>query len=535
MSASRARIVAVLRMELRTQRREPLTVLYVLVLGMLAAAFAAAGPVELVRNRGAVPRDAAWSMLLAATALTAFGQVITTMVASTVVLRDEHDRVAALLAATRLTRREYLLGKLLAALLLLGLIYASIPIGLTVGAVLAGGSPAAALGASLPPFLLVVLPTMLAVGALQFAAGVLSGRLWVIVAQGLVLIWLWSVCVDAAQSSWLGAAAAFVDPFGSAAVLRGTAAWSDIERVSRPMPITAALLSGRVLWLLIGSVAAFAAVVRSPRRTSGARHTGDESVSVRVSTAQRLQRAARPVVWSGMRATSAYVTRWMLRDAGWRVLATLGALNVGVHAFLDARSHAMPGDVTAVALTALHMHAQLFLILLATIYAGELVWRERDERSASLFDVVPISDTARIAGGVSGVICAQSLLVLALGVTSALGASAGGHALVHLTVYLTSVVHTVLFPFIAWMLLAMAVHVLVQQKVVAHLICIAGWVLAVLSSRIAASPLDSDRLSRWWVVCSVVAVLLSWLGWARGEARTVRGRCHAALHRVGLR
>ena len=535
MSASRARIGAVLRLELRTQRREPLTVLYALGLGMLGAAFAAAGPVELVSNRGAVPRDAAWSMLLAATALTAFGQVITTMVAATVVLRDEHDRVAALLAATRLTRREYLLGKLLAALLTLGLIYTAIPMGLAVGAVAAGGSPAAALGASLLPFLLVVLPTMLAVGALQFAIGVLSGRLWVIVAQGLVLIWIWSACVDAAQSSSLGGAAAFLDPFGSAAVLRGTAAWSDLERASRPMPITAALLSGRLLWLCVGSVAAAAAVLRSPGRATCARNSGEQTVSARSNRPRPLQRAARPVVWSAMRATTAYVARWMLRDAGWRVLATLGALNVGVHALLDARSRAMAGDVTALALTALHAHSRLFLILLATIYAGELVWRERDERSASLFDVLPISDAARIAGGVSGVICAQTLLVIALGTASALGAMAGGHALVHMTVYLTAVAQTVLFPFVAWMLLAMAVHVLVQQKVMAHLICIAGWVLAVLTSRIAAAPLDGDGLSRWWVVCSVVAVLLSWLGWTRGEARTVRGRCHAALHRAGLR
>ena len=111
MSGSMERMRAVLRLELLTQRREPLTVLYVLVLGLLAAAFAAAGPVELVRNRGAVPRDAAWSMLLASTALTAFGQVITTMVAATVVLRDEQDRVAAQLFVTRLTRGEYLTGK----------------------------------------------------------------------------------------------------------------------------------------------------------------------------------------------------------------------------------------------------------------------------------------------------------------------------------------------------------------------------------------------------------------------------------------
>lgn len=62
---SRGRIASVIRLELLVQRREPLTALYMLVLGLLAMAFAAAGPVELVRGRGGVPRDSGWSLMLA--------------------------------------------------------------------------------------------------------------------------------------------------------------------------------------------------------------------------------------------------------------------------------------------------------------------------------------------------------------------------------------------------------------------------------------------------------------------------------------
>ena len=189
------RVAAVVRLELRVQRREPLTVLYMLVFALLATAFAAAGPVELVGDRGPVPRDAPWSLMLASTAITAFGQVITTMVAATVVLRDRADRVADLLVATPLTRREYLLAKLLASLLMLALIYAAVPVGLIAGSLLGGGSLLRAMVGTLPPFVAVVLPTMLAVGALQFSVGVLSGRLWVIVGQGLLLIWLWTATI----------------------------------------------------------------------------------------------------------------------------------------------------------------------------------------------------------------------------------------------------------------------------------------------------------------------------------------------------
>ena len=140
MRGSVQRVAAVVRLELLTQRREPLTALYMLVFVLLAATFAAAGPVELVRDRGRVPRDAAWSLMLASTALTAFGQVITTMVAATVVLRDRADRVDEFLRATLLQPREYLTGKLLAALGLLCVIYTAIPVGLVCGAVIGGGN-----------------------------------------------------------------------------------------------------------------------------------------------------------------------------------------------------------------------------------------------------------------------------------------------------------------------------------------------------------------------------------------------------------
>ena len=534
MSVSLARWRAVVRLELVTQRREPMTALYILVFGLLAAAFTAGGPVELVRNRGDVPRDAAWSMLLASTALTAFGQVITTMVAATVVLRDEQDRVASLLAATRLTRLEYLLGKLVAALLILVLIYTAIPAGLVIGAIVAGASVSAALSACLPPFVILVLPTMLAVGALQFATGVLSGRLWVIVAQGLMLIWFWSACADAALSTSTGVVASWLDPFGSTAVLRETARWSDTERASRAMPITSALIGSRLLWLLVGSAAACAAVMRGPRRAVRAQSLVAKVEPLPIRARRALRRGARTPPLYVLRATTIYTATWMLRDAGWRVLAALGAINVGVHAFLHARGSTVGADTTAIALRALHVDARLFLILLATIYAGELVWRERDDRSAPLFDAVPAGDGELLVGRVVGVVAAQCLLVFVLSVVAALCAAVSGHGSIRVAGYVTAVANSVLLPFIAWMLLALSVHVLLQQKVVAHLVCIAAWMLAVVTSTIDAAPTKGDVLSRSWLVATALALLVSWLGWVRGERLAASSRYHAAVQRVEL-
>lgn len=522
------RVAAVVRLELLIQRREPLSVLYVLVLGLLSMAFAAAGPVELVRNRGAIPRDAAWSVMLACTALTAFGQVITTMVAATVVLRDRADRVADLLTVSRLSPREYLLGKLLAALGTLCVIYAAIPVGLLAGAMLGGGQAAAAVRAVVPPFVLLVLPTMLAVGALQFSVGVLSGRLWAIVGQGLILIWLWSASVDAAAVGKATGVASLLDPFGSAPLLAATRHWSDAMRTTSAMPVTAVLLWNRALWLGLGAAAALLAIVRGqggvsharsrtePRRRGHAEPTPAVGLLpiVRAGTGTG---AARGVL-AGAGATARYVARWMWRDTGWRVLTALGAVNVGVHVALESQVGASPAALAMQVVQATVLHARLFLILLATIYAGELVWREREERSAPLFDAQPVRNGALLLGRVSGVIAAQLIVVVLLLVTASVAAMLGTGGGIDAGRVLLDGGLRVGVPFVGWLLVALAVHAVIQQKVAAHLLLIAGWVVAVLAANAATAPPDGVAVWRW-VLVAPVALLVSGLAWVRGARR----------------
>ena len=484
MSGALARAVAVARLELAVQRREPLTALYPLVLGLLAFAYASGGPVELVPARGPVPRGAPWALALACTGLVAFGQVITTMVAATVILRDRAVRMDALLATGALRRVEYLGGKLAAALVVLLAVYAAIPVGLWLGLAADGGVVRAldATGAVLRPFALLVVPVMLGVGLLQFALGALAGRLWAIVGQGLVLLWLWGAALGAAEGGASGAAT-WLDPFASAPVVAATRAWPDTVRAVAPLPVDASLVANRALWLAIGALAAalafaratIAAPVAVPRASPAA---GDAAPPARVD-AWRAVAAAPLDGWATVRAQAGYVARWMMRDAGWRVLAALGALNVAVNAWRAVPRDASPALAAAHALAAATMHARLFLILLATIYAGELVWREREQRTAPLLDALPARTGALVTGGLAGTVAAQAVLVALLAAVAWLAALVRTGAVPEVARYAAASVAWLLVPFVAWMACSWVVHVVVANKVAAHLLCIAAWVVAV--------------------------------------------------------
>ncbi len=520
------------RIEWLTQRREPLTVLYMLVFALLAAAFSSTGPVELVRDRGAVSRDSAWSLMLASSAITAFGQVITTMVAATVVLRDRADRVYELLAVTHLSPREYYSGKLLAALAILCVIYAAIPIGLVAGVVVSGGDVRVALAGCASPFLLLVLPTMLAVGAMQFAAGVLSGRLWVLVGQGLLLIWLWSW---ATADAGMRAGVALVDPFGSAPTLAATRAWSDAQREGQSMPLTSLLIANRLLWLAVGGTLAAYAILRAPRRiaASTVAPTVSQLTKQLLPAVDRVVPRQRPQVlrrgplnsaWCQRSAAVArYVFRWQVRDTGWRVLTALGALNVAVHAYADSRGIQSATALAQIVEVTLLEHSRIFLILLATIYAGEIVWRERDDRSAEVFDVQPVSDASLVAGKIAGVIWAQCIVALALMSAVLCAVIFGAGALPDLGSVLHVAFANLLVPFVLWMLLTLFVHAVVQQKVVGHLLCIGGWVFAIVVFDAAlAAPNTVPIVVQLLVGGS--AIIAVWLVWVRGATASIQDR-----------
>ena len=188
----------------------------------------------------------------------------------------------------------------------------------------------------------------------------------------------------------------------------------------------------------------------------------------------------------------------MLRDTGWRVLALLGAVNVSVHAYLDAVAVVASSDgarsqaVSAVAAAALQTHARLFLILLATIYAGELVWCEREDHSAALFDVLPVHDVAMVTGRIAGVVAAQGALIVLLVCASATGATLGARSAIAFMPLTGFALESVFASFVLWMVLSLAVHVVVQRKVAAHLCCIATWVVGVLASQFSALPTGDD-------------------------------------------
>lgn len=486
----------VARFECQLQRREFLTGIYAAVFFFLTFGYTSSGVVELVTGRGAIAKNAPWALAQAMAGVTAFGQVITTMITATAVMRDVATRQQELLFTTRLSRRDYLLGRWIGALVVMLLVYAAIPVGFVAGTMMPWVERGTLLpfdvSAYLRPLLLLVLPNVVLVSALFFTAGALRRSFMAILLLGVGLVALWSTGVSLVRDgAWWGA---MIDPFGNAALETVTRSWGATERGTLEIPMGGWLLANRALWLVVagmslawlGRAFSFEVVVSTGAPPRAARATGARDELSRAaprgdaSHGPRLLGRGRTLLLEGL-----WTLRWTLRERGFRTLASLGALNAAVNAW---RVGGTPPDA-GVVLAAVAEHSRLFLILVATIYAGELVWRERDVRTDAMRDALPAGTGTLVAGKILGLLAAQGvlvtpLLVVGLGVGIARGAP-GMSPLLALTW-----TGGMIWPFLVQLtLLSLLVHAIVQHKVAGHVLLIIGWVLAVAMERTLALPM----------------------------------------------
>jgi hypothetical protein len=481
-----------LAFELRWHARDFFAWLALLVFLLLTFGYASTGVVMLVSDLGSAPRNAPLAIAQAMAGVTAFGQVITAITAATTVLRDVGTRTQDLLLTTRLGWTSYLTGRFAGTLLVLAVIYLAIPAGLAAGDAFAGwrGDPAhQAQDAAvfLRPLLWIVVPNVLVVAVAFFAVGAVWGGFAPILFVGLAFVGLWQLGLALAAAGV--PAGALVDPFGTAAMLVATADWSTSQRTRELMPVSDLFVANRAAWLVLASLL-FGGMLRiwHPRladarslpRAVRPDHPGASAATPgtdhrrRGVADQRVRLAVAPRRATSRSAFAAEVRfgwRWVTRERGFSTLVGLALLNAVAHGWPVA------GDPTAL-VRALEFHARLFGILLATIYAGELIWRDRDVRADAMLSALPTPAALRLVARTAGVLAALQALPLALWVAALALPVLHGYAPAAgcAARWLLGVTAPA---FALLLLLSVLVHRVVQHKTVAHLLLIAAWVAAV--------------------------------------------------------
>jgi ABC-2 type transport system permease protein len=495
------------------------------------------------------------------------GMLVTAALFGDAATRDVQWKMHPLVYSTPIRTAEYLGGRFLAALALNAVFLLGIPLGQWIAAQMPyldrqmfGPFQA---GAYLQPYLFFLLPNLLLTGAILFALAALTRQMMPAFLGGIGLFIASLFMENYRDRITNPLVAALADPFGMAVLEDLTRYWTPVQRNSQLIGLPTMLLWNRVLWLAVAAAVLallhwrfrFAHAGGSVSRKERRRAALDAAVDAEAQRAGPVAIPAAPRDFGAgarIRQVLAVARRsleeiavnraFLVMLAGAVVFVFTFGWNVGAEVFGTSTwpvTHLVAETVLAVALSPV-------VILLIAVFAGELVWKEREAGMSAVADAAPVPDWVMLAGrflALVGMLVALQAVLMAAGV--ALQAVQGYHRF-ELGLYLRILFGIKLADYVLLAAVAMAVHVVVNHKYVGHLVVVLFYFFTAFSPRFGirhhllvygtspgwtysdmngfgpyAGPFVWFKL--YWAAWALLLAVVARMFWVRGRDRESRG------------
>jgi ABC-2 type transport system permease protein len=428
-----------------------------------------------------------------------FWLLIGASVAGEAAARDVQTRMHLLTYTVPASKAAYLGGRFLAALAINVLVLLAVPAGLLL-AMHGAGVEDELLGpfrvaAYLTAFGFIVLPNAFFATAIQFSVAALSRRAMGSYLAGAALFAAAYILGQGLRKA--GEWGNLVDPMGFTPIMSHLSIWSPLERNARLQLLEGPFLTSRLLWLGISlgmlAFTYFRFQLVLPE-TGQKPKPGKQPTAGAPASGQRLNWGTEgglpPVRGTyglathlrqlGLLTWNAFL-QLAKSKAGLLLLAVM-ALVVGMTIPANLKGRGVPllprTDFVLDYLTAPLAQPERFwviIVLLTIVYAGELVWREREAGLSEIANAAPVPEWVLLLGR----FLALALVLvgwLALLMTAGLVAQVAlGGAPAELGLYVQVLFGLQLVDCLLFALLALAVHVLVNQKFVAHLVALLAY------------------------------------------------------------
>ena len=494
---------AVYRFELRYHAARPVTWLYAAIFFGVSFAFTAVpalqignDPASLVRNNAPVIVSQ-WMFVVVL-----LGQIILPGLVGTAVLRDYQVGAHELLFATSITKSAYLGGRFVGVVMVMLLIHLMIPVGMALGSIM----PWVESGRLLPfsaltyiqPYVVMVVPTVLALTAIFFAVGALTRSLLLIYVQGMLVFAAWSISQSLVPLLDNAHMAALLDPFGIVATNAYTKFWSPDEQNRLLIPLSGDLLANRLVWIGV-AIALFGLTFtlfrfrkeppgqRRRRRNAEARRTDAmQPVAIAVTAPHMVTlRFGASTRWNQYLSAARLAFRDIVRSVPFLAIMTIGIVSILNKAWAaDSVNGQLAWLETFRILEVTGGDSLLYLVLIATIYAGELVWRERQLGLAQVIDAAPTPSGALLFGKFTGLAAVHVVVLLAIVGAGAILQTLKGYQHFEFWLAIRYSFGIVLPAVLQYSALALMVHAVVNHKVVGHVVVVGVYLLLLVRNSI---------------------------------------------------
>jgi ABC-2 type transport system permease protein len=448
---------------------------------------------------GKVFLNGPWALTICFVQLTAFGSILISAIFGPSILRDFQQDTYPLLFTKPISKFDYLGGRWAASFVITILIFS----GLIFGALIGGFMPWADkariapvhLWTYLQPFLSITVVQIFFLGSLFFCVAALTRRIVVVYLQGVILFAIYLILLVSVVTSnkldrtW----PSISDPLGIVLMDGITRYWTVAERNSQFMHWSGVFLANRLVWVGVGLLALLVTYIffpmsaevlgsRSTTKKARAARADEEaeqksrprSVAIPQATQIFNSATARAQLWSLTRIRFSNISRELVF---WAIVVIM-IVNATINAYFAGEvSDVFVWPVTYLMVQSLQGGAFLFLYIIVTIYAGELIWRERNVHFDQIHDSLPVSDSIDWLSKFFALAAVQAVLISVVILCGMIVQTCLGYYHYEIPVYLKEMFLIAYPQVLTFILLALFVHTMVSNKFVGHALVIGFFIL----------------------------------------------------------
>lgn len=463
------------------------------------------GPVA--NGNGKVLLNGPWAITMNDNGSCIFGTIVMAAIFGTSILRDFQRDTVQILFTKPVSKPAYLGGRWCGSMVTTVFAFSGMMFGAFAGS-FAPWADHARIGPNhlwwyLQPFLSTICVQIFFLGSLFFAVAALTRKIFIVYLQGVAVFmaWIIGITVYGATRSlehfWSG----ILDPLGVITLDNVTRYWTVIEKNTKLIPWNfsgdspGVFLYNRLLWTSVGLLAllvlwklfpmsAEALTARSQGRKAAKQRAADTEETRPVRS---LAVASLPLVHQvfGFGTTfQQFISlaklrmRMIFKEVPfWAIVGLLivFAINNGRFAGNVGEENVWP--VTYLMLQAVEGSATLFFYIVATLYAAELVWRERDNHFDGIHDALPVGESVDWLSKLTAICVVEFILLTVTMLVGVLMQTIAGFHHYEFTLYFKEL-YLVVFPqLIGFAMLAMFVQTMVSNKFVGHGIVLGAFII----------------------------------------------------------
>ncbi len=496
------------KFEMRFRFKSISTYVYFLVwvaFSFLSIASESFGPVG--NSNGKVLLNGPWANSYNDIGACLFGIIIIAAIFGTSILRDFQRDTYQILFTMPISKFAYLGGRWAGSFVTTVFAFSGMMVGTYLGT-FAPWADHSRIGPNhlawyVQPFLSIIVIQIFFVGSLFFTVAALTRKIFIVYLQGVALFMLYVIGITVFSATrslehfWTG----ILDPVGLLLADTVTRYWTVIQKNTLLMPwgltgdSPGVFLYNRLLWSAVGvislgtlwalfpmSVEALTARSQGRRAAKARLQDLEEARPIRSLVAAQLPRVRQ--MFGRNTSIAQYISLTRLRVSTitheipfWAIVGLLivFAVNNGYFAGRVGDQNVWP--VTYLMLQAVEGGATLFFYIVATLYAAELVWRERDNHFDGIHDAMPLHSTTDWLSKLTAIAFVELVLLTVTMLVGIMMQTILGYYHYEILQYLKEL-YVVTFPQVmAFALLAMFIQTMVSNKFIGHGIAIGIFVL----------------------------------------------------------